>query len=126
MKKRLVSKIVKAFGYFLFSFMVGFFIVMFAHDSPARYAYGILSGWWTALYLCSYLNIGIKDFWYIISLDIAAIAASALINPGFATSIADMVNSFFFLLTPFLINIGLAAIKAWLSKIGASRFIEPG
>ena len=126
MEKRSVSRIMKALSYFLFPYAVGLFVVFLAHDSPARQAYGIISGWWAALFLCNYLNIGFKEFWHIVSLDVLAVAASALFSPALVTSVADMADSSLFLLAPYLLNIGLAAIKAWVLKIGTSHSSDQG
>jgi len=111
MKKRMIRGLVIGLSYYLVWFLIDHIIPLIASDSPSRKAYGILSAWWAVLYFCSYVNITIKDIWY---LTVPGILYAAYLASGRHDShytLIDNINLFVFSLTPFFMNLLLMVLK---------------
>jgi len=115
-KKQMVRGFIIGLSYYLVWVTIDYVVVMITSSSPSRKAYGILSAWWAALYLCSYINIVIKDIWYLTIPGILYAAYLAHRGHDSDFSIVDNATWFFFLLTPFLMNLLFIAIKKGLTK----------
>lgn len=116
MKKHVVRGIIIGLSYYLIWYTLDRAFFVIASHSPSRIAYGMLSSWWAALYLCSYLEIKIKDIWYLIAPGIpyAAFLASRRHDVGY--SMLGNLTFLLFLLSPFLMNLLLSILKKGLVK----------
>lgn len=62
MKRKVIESIA-----FLLTWVVVYIVVgMMFYESPSRVAYGGISSWWAALYLCRLVNIRLGSFFLII------------------------------------------------------------
>jgi len=96
--------------------MINRAVLLIFVDSPARTAYGILSAWWAALYLCIYLDISVKDIWYLIVLGIPCSAYLTSRRHDLGYSMLGNLAVLLFLLSPFIVNLMLKALKKAFMK----------
>lgn len=109
--KQVLSKVLISILYIIVWVITYLAVVRFFSDSPSRVAYGLISGWWAALYFSLLVEIKIKDLPIIVAILAFISLIGSIINKSLSSYLGDIDECFLFV-SPMILNSFICLVKS--------------
>lgn len=112
------SKLFKCIAYLISWLIIAKLIEMIFIDSPSRVAYGLISAWWAALYICRLIDIKKNSFALLLFSGIPFLLYLKFASHDDSSlDLYWICASILLYLSPFLLNLVIAFIEKHILKI---------
>jgi hypothetical protein len=106
------KNLLKCIAYLFSWVIIAKLIEMIFIDSPSRVAYGLISAWWAALYICRLIDIKINSFALLIFSGIPFLLYLKFAShDNSSLDLYWICASIFLYISPFLLNLVIAFIE---------------